>query len=415
MSNEQGKLPEVAELAVENLQVGDKVDLNSCPFLKERASADFEYAVVESVERETPACVAVSYQDHGVVGYPIGCKLKVSSETLADRKLQQVGPMLDYFIADKAEIPHVGICLDDEDRATLVSWDLPAGAEERSNLELLVIGVVNAANVSGVTTVSGLLAAGATHCSTRRIDGRMNQEQQSVYDRLMAAAVESGKLPKTVDGIRESLASLVELDVASGEPVFQPNLAGYAGQAAAKELIGNWDEALRSDPNGKIVGNLIGDVDDTIAALKVFRDRASAVLPERHQAGAIVNLPETFHHAAGVAHFNGQVMAAAKVIATLDKAESFIVGFEGDELQEGIDDLLREIRTASGAFKAQWKLPEAEQELGEDEIRDFLTDRIERGDMALEDVTKMMARYGLMDPKAFQVEMRERMQNHRNE
>lgn len=185
MSNEQGKLPEVAELAVENLQVGDKVDLNSCPFLKERASADFEYAVVESVERETPACVAVSYQDHGVVGYPIGCKLKVSSETLADRKLQQVGPMLDYFIADKAEIPHVGICLDDEDRATLVSWDLPAGAEERSNLELLVIGVVNAANVSGVTTVSGLLAAGATHCSTRRIDGRMNQEQQSVYDRTM--------------------------------------------------------------------------------------------------------------------------------------------------------------------------------------------------------------------------------------
>ncbi|MBR8092792.1 hypothetical protein K6W98_13265 [Burkholderia cepacia] len=66
-------------------------------------------------------------------------------------------------------------------------------------------------------------------------------------------------------------------------------------------------------------------------------------------------------------------------------------------------------------MKAQWKLPEAEQELGEDEIRDFLTDRIERGDMALEDVTKMMARYGLMDPKAFQVEMRERMQNHRNE
>lgn len=185
MSNEQGKLPEVAELAVENLQVGDKVDLNSCPFLKERASADFEYAVVESVERETPECVAVSYQDHGVVGYPIGCKLKLSSETLADRKL-----------------------------------------------------------------------------------------------------------PETVDGIRESLASLVELDVASGEPVFQRNLAGYAGQAAAKELIENWDEALRSDPNGKIVGNLIGDVDDTIAALKVFRDRALAVLPELHQAGATGNLPE---------------------------------------------------------------------------------------------------------------------------
>ncbi|HDR9140950.1 MULTISPECIES: hypothetical protein [Burkholderia cepacia complex] len=42
----------------------------------------------------------------------------------------------------------------------------------------------------------------------------------------------------------------------------------------------------------------------------------------------------------------------------MDKAESFIVGFEGDELQEGIDDLLREIRTASAALKAQRQLPE---------------------------------------------------------
>lgn len=35
--------------------------------------------------------------------------------------------------------------------------------------------------------------------------------------------------------------------------------------------------------------------------------------------------------------------------------------------------------------------------------------------MQLEDITKLMVRYGLMDPKAFQVEMCERMQNHRNE
>ncbi|MBH9724955.1 hypothetical protein JAO10_31975 [Burkholderia contaminans] len=61
------------------------------------------------------------------------------------------------------------------------------------------------------------------------------------------------------------------------------------------------------------------------------------------------------------------------------------------------------------------KLPDAERDLDEDEIRDFLTDRIESGDMQLEDITKLMVRYGLMDPKAFQVEMCERMQNHRNE
>ncbi|KWN05415.1 hypothetical protein WT83_29110 [Burkholderia territorii] len=80
---------EIAELAVENLQTGDKVDLRSCPFLKDHATAEFEYAVVESVERETPECVAVSYEAHGVVGYPVGCKLKVSPETMGLRYLQQ--------------------------------------------------------------------------------------------------------------------------------------------------------------------------------------------------------------------------------------------------------------------------------------------------------------------------------------
>ncbi|VWC82153.1 hypothetical protein BLA39750_01283 [Burkholderia lata] len=150
-----GKVPELAELGVESLRAGDKVDLTSCPFLKESASADFEFAVVESVERETAGCVVVSYEDYQVVGYPVGCKLKVCSETLGHRKQ-----------------------------------------------------------------------------------------------------------------------------------------------------------------------------------------------------------PETSDHATGAGHLNGQIVEAPDLIATLDKAESFIVGFEGDQLQEGIDDLLREIRTAKGALKAQRKLPE---------------------------------------------------------
>lgn len=74
-----------------------------------------------------------------------------------------------------------------------------------------------------------------------------------------------------------------------------------------------------------------------------------------------------------------------------------------------------ESRAAQAEADAGLKLPDAERDLDEDEIRDFLTDRIESGDMQLEDITKLMVRYGLMDPKAFQVEMCERMQNHRNE
>lgn len=81
------KLPEARELAVEDLCVGDQVDLKSCPFLKGHAAADFEYAVVESIERETPGCIAVGYEDIDVVGYPVGTKLKVSPVTVANRKM----------------------------------------------------------------------------------------------------------------------------------------------------------------------------------------------------------------------------------------------------------------------------------------------------------------------------------------
>ncbi|MDR5799240.1 MULTISPECIES: hypothetical protein [Caballeronia] len=69
---------EVVELTVEALLTGDRVDLRSCPFLRTRATVEFEYAVVESVVRETPDCVAVAYEDIDVVGYRVGTKLKVS-------------------------------------------------------------------------------------------------------------------------------------------------------------------------------------------------------------------------------------------------------------------------------------------------------------------------------------------------
>jgi hypothetical protein len=99
---------------------------------------------------------------------------------------------------------------------------------------------------------------------------------------------EALKLPEDMDAVRNGLASLVEMHANGNSPVFRPELSGYAGQAAAKELVENWNQALLDDPSGKIMGNLIGDVDDTIAALKVFRDRAAAILPARYQPAKVV-------------------------------------------------------------------------------------------------------------------------------
>lgn len=49
-------------------------------------------------------------------------------------------------------------------------------------------------------------------------------------------------------------------------------------------------------------------------------------------------------------------------------------------------------------------------DLDEDQLTGFFADRIETGDIALEDIPSRMARYGLMGPAAFVNEMAERME-----
>jgi hypothetical protein len=67
-----------AKKKVEDLQVGDKVDLTSCPYLSKHPTAEFELAVVEDVAHETD-CIAVSYEGIDQIGYPVGTELIVSS------------------------------------------------------------------------------------------------------------------------------------------------------------------------------------------------------------------------------------------------------------------------------------------------------------------------------------------------
>lgn len=50
------------------------------------------------------------------------------------------------------------------------------------------------------------------------------------------------------------------------------------------------------------------------------------------------------------------------------------------------------------------------EDLTEDELADFMRERIENDDLALEDIPVRLARYGLMERHAFVSEMRERME-----
>ncbi|KKI36161.1 hypothetical protein VI03_25700 [Burkholderia vietnamiensis] len=200
------KLPEVAELAVEKLKAGDKVDLRSCPFLKDHASAEFEYAVVESVERETPECVAVSYEVHGVVGYPVGCKLKISSETMGSRVLQQErqapsgGHCEDCKWSARSGGGKCEGCLALDEAAegrnpqvfevTAYGFD---ARDDKTDDRVFWIHAVSEESVNEAIRGTGALLRGVVD-SGLHVDFRLPNDLRSLRDRLMAIQVE---MPET--------------------------------------------------------------------------------------------------------------------------------------------------------------------------------------------------------------------------
>ena len=67
-------------VSVQFLRPGDLVDLQHDPFADPQSRHplfEFEGAVVSSVERETPSCVAVCFEGFDVVGFPAHHRLRV--------------------------------------------------------------------------------------------------------------------------------------------------------------------------------------------------------------------------------------------------------------------------------------------------------------------------------------------------
>ncbi|MCZ2113657.1 MAG: hypothetical protein LC131_07465, partial [Anaerolineae bacterium] len=61
------------------------------------------------------------------------------------------------------------------------------------------------------------------------------------------------------------------------------------------------------------------------------------------------------------------------------------------------------------------KVKEIPEPLTEKELADFMLRRIENQQIVLEDIPVRLARYGLMDPIEFVIEMRERLENEKEE
>ena len=73
--------PEHIEVKVEDLQVGDRVDLESCPFLKNHPTAEFEYAEVTSIRVEQTDCIAVMYEGIDEIGYEPKTVLRIRNRS----------------------------------------------------------------------------------------------------------------------------------------------------------------------------------------------------------------------------------------------------------------------------------------------------------------------------------------------
>ena len=84
-------------------------------------------------------------------------------------------------------------------------------------------------------------------------------------------------------------------------------------------------------------------------------------------------------------------------------------------VEEGIRNAIGNglITQSSDAEVESWTITSTHlmADASEIDIADLMLARIESGDLAVEDIPLRLARYGLMDPVAFQNEMQERIEN----
>lgn len=100
------------------------------------------------------------------------------------------------------------------------------------------------------------------------------------------------------------------------------------------------------------------------------------------------------------------------LIALINMASTYNEDLESG-LKEGIYEEGDPVANANAIDRVQQALNAAlgaPDPLPEEALADFMRQRIENGDLSLDDIPVRLARYGLMAPNAFVDEMRERME-----
>jgi len=110
---------------------------------------------------------------------------------------------------------------------------------------------------------------------------------------------------------------------------------------------GTYREAVRPDAVKHAGRLMVPTTDETkwIGTWAEFKAAGASICFHEDQSGADLILPAPYKLSIRFPN-DYQREAARDPIEALRKAESFISGFEGDERQEGIDEMLSDIRAA---------------------------------------------------------------------
>ncbi len=228
---------------------------------------------------------------------------------------------LNYFIADNAATPQIGVFEDGEDDAIVVAtWELPKGEEDRDSLELLVIGAVEAANQGPTASLADRLARGAAHCATRQA-GAMTPIQQMVHDGLIAAAAKSDR----------KLVSACEVAAQKG------NIGGDSCTTLATLNVDGTDFDLRVcgtgseayfewiNDGGDPVGDIFDEMEDVDAEKQRFRSVVDLKPVGRIEQGFVLAARRVASHSLELISFHPSQAGAVQVLNESSDARSLFV------------------------------------------------------------------------------------------
>lgn len=217
------------------------------------------------------------------------------------------------------------------------------------------------------------------------------------------------KIDSIVGGWVENLDTVVVLK----------NSAGSTAEVFASELA-----AHKPDNLLQVVfrGMIFGYADSADLAIDKAADAFNVVFEQVHAA-----IEEN-------AEVNGEVLGKAWVVRdppaytpcrlrlTLDVTYD-LAGESADEMRNRLCQVV-EMAVGNGLLTGHTeatveehlvKVKEIPEPLTEKELADFMLRRIENQQIVLEDIPVRLARYGLMDPIEFVIEMRERLENEKEE